>query len=220
MELAFIAALLDEDNGMTSVTSRSLLERGLQRLPGPRAVWAVILGLVPLAAAFIPNAFVATVGAAPLSTRLIAGIVFGYAVALSVVAVGYFHRRVAEVEESLIGLNAPHGDDNPFRAFENVFGPLFLTTVFVAATTIRTAILVDPPTALIWLLISIVSNFPLMSAFWMCVVLLLGLARLGRRKLSLEAFPQDPSLGLAAVGSLAHTTFWVYTGAWRYLQST
>ena len=195
------------------MTSRSLLERVPQRLPGPRTVWAVVLGLVPLAAAFIPHAYVDTVGEASLGKRVVAGIVFGYAVALSVVAVGYFHRRIAEVEESPVGLGAPDPDDMPFSRFENVFGPLLLTTIFVVATTIRTATLADLSTALIWLPISVVTNVPLMSAFWMYVVLLLGLARLGRRKLSLGAFPEDPSLGLAAVGRLAYTAFWIYTAA-------
>jgi hypothetical protein len=37
-----------------------------------------------------------------------------------------------------------------------------------------------------------------------------GLDRLGRRTLSLTAFPQDLSLGLGAVGRLAFTAFWIY----------
>jgi hypothetical protein len=173
----------------------------------------LVLGLVPLTAAFIPHAYVATVGEAPLSRRVVAGVVFGYAVVLSVVAVAHIVRRIGEVEESPIGLAVAHGDEVPFRGFENVFGPLLLTAILVVATTIRTASLADLSTALIWIPISIVTNFPLMSAFWIYVVLLLGLGRLGRRKLSLPAFPQDPSLGLASVGRLAYTAFWIYTAA-------
>jgi hypothetical protein len=156
---------------------------------------------------------VATVGEAPLSRRVVAGVVFGYAVVLSVVAVAHIVRRIGEVEESPIGLAVAHGDEVPFRGFENVFGPLLLTAILVVATTIRTATLADLSTVLIWIPISIVTNFPLMSAFWIYVVLLLGLGRLGRRKLSLPAFPQDPSLGLASVGRLAYTAFWIYTAA-------
>jgi hypothetical protein len=213
MEIGLHRTLLDEDSKMTSTMNRSLLERVLQGLPGPPAVWAVVLGLVPLTAALLPDAYVATVGEGPLSKRVVAGVVFAYAVALSVVAVIYFHRRIAEVEESLVGVSATHGNAVPFRGLENVIGPLLLAAIFVIATTIRTAILADLSTALIWLPISVVSNFPLMSAFWIYVVLLLGLGRLGRRKLSLAAFPQDPSLGLASVGRLAYTAFWIYTAA-------
>ena len=36
---------------------------------------------------------------------------------------------------------------------------------------------------------------------------LLGLDRLGQERLSLDPFPQDTSLGLAPVGSLAFTGF-------------
>jgi hypothetical protein len=42
------------------------------------------------------------------------------------------------------------------------------------------------------------------------LTLLLGLDRLGRRTLSLTAFPQDLSLGLGEVGRLAFTAFWIY----------
>jgi hypothetical protein len=52
--------------------NRSLLEKSA-RTPGTRAVWALVLGLVPLTAAFIPRAYVATVGEARLSRRVVAG---------------------------------------------------------------------------------------------------------------------------------------------------
>lgn len=46
-----------------------------------------------------------------------------------------------------LGLAAAHGDEVPFRGFENAFGPLLLTAIFVVATTIRTATLADPSSA-------------------------------------------------------------------------
>ena len=49
---------------------------------------------------------------------------------------------------------------------------------------------------------------------WVYVAILLGLNRLGRLKLSLDRFPQDPSLGLSQVGRVAVGAFWVYIVAW------
>ena len=55
-------------------------------------------------------------------------------------------------------------------------------------------------------------NLPLMTAVWAYLALLVGLDRLGRRTLSLTAFPEDLSLGLGLgeVGRLAFTAFWIY----------
>jgi hypothetical protein len=89
-------------------------------------------------------------------------------------------------------------------------GPLALTLVFVAVTTWRTAVLADPWAALLWLPVAVLLNLPLLTAVWVYLALLLGVNRLGRRTLSLTAFPQDLSLGLGEVGRLAFTAFWIY----------
>jgi hypothetical protein len=48
---------------------------------------------------------------------------------------------------------------------------------------------------------------PVMTFVWTYVRLLIGLDRLGRARLALEPFPQDRSLGLGAIGSLAFRGF-------------
>ena len=77
-------------------------------------------------------------------------------------------------------------------------------------TTWRTAVLGDPWAAVLWLPVSLLVNLPAMTAVWVYLTLLLGLNRLGRRTLSLTAFPEDLSLGLGEVGRLAFTAFWIY----------
>jgi hypothetical protein len=74
----------------------------------------------------------------------------------------------------------------------------------------HTAVLADPWATLLWLPVSLLVNLPLLTAVWVYLTLLLGLDRLGRRTLSLTAFPQDLSLGLGEVGRLAFTAFWIY----------
>ena len=209
----------DGDRSATPVRSSAVtqpidrvppLERILMRLPGSRPLWAVLIGAVPVAAAFAPHAYVATVGEATLGRRLIAGAVFGYAVALAVLAVSYFSRQLVEVGRSLEEQMAA-GD--LFKRQESLAGPLALTLAFSTVTILRTASLTDIGYAIKWLPVSLITNFPLMSAFWLFVVMFLGLRRLGGHQLSLDAFPRDPSLGLSSVGRLAYTAFWVYAAA-------
>jgi hypothetical protein len=77
-------------------------------------------------------------------------------------------------------------------------------------TVWRTSVVGDLGAALVWLPVAVLLNLPLMTAVWVYLALLLGLNRLGRRTLSLTAFPQDLSLGLSEVGRLAFTAFWIY----------
>jgi hypothetical protein len=189
------------------------LQRLMERLSGPRLLWVTLISLVPIAASFLPNSYIATVGKVSLERRFLAGAVFGYAVALSLFAVGYFDTRVREVGESLDDLTSRRAEGDLFAGYSSAIGPILLTAVFVVATVLRTVSLADLGTGLAWLPISVVTNIPLMSAFWIYVVVLLGLRRLSRLRLSLENFPEDPSLGLAPAGRLAYTAFWIFIAA-------
>jgi hypothetical protein len=189
-----------------------LTERLLGRLPGPRMAWVLAWAAVPLAAGLLPGAYLATVGARPTGVRLLVGLVFAYAVLLALWAVGRFTREADTVQRSLDRLAAqPEQAATPvFDGMGSTWGPLALTLVFVAVTTWRTAMLGDLWTALGWLPVAVLVNLPLLTAVLAYLALLLGLARLGRRTLSLSAFPEDLSLGLGAVGRLAFTAFWIY----------
>jgi hypothetical protein len=189
-----------------------LTERLLSRLSGPGAAWVLAWAAVPVAAGLLPSAYLATVGAKPLPVRLLSGLVFAYAVVLAFWAVGRFTRERNLVEHSVDQLTAgPEQAARPvFRGMASTRGPLALTLGFVTVTVWRTAVLGDPWAALLWLPVSLLVNLPLLTAVWVYLALLLGLHRLGRRTLSLAAFPQDLSLGLGEVGRLAFTAFWIY----------
>jgi hypothetical protein len=189
-----------------------LTERLLSRLPGPRVVWMLAWAAVPLAAGLLPGSYLATVGARPIGVRLLTGLVYAYAVALAVWAVGRFARECDTAQRSVDRLTARPEQATPvFRGMASTWGPLALTLVFVAVTVWRTAALADLWAALLWLPVALLVNLPLLTAVWVYLALLLGLDRLGRRTLSLTAFPEDLSLGLGEVGRLAFTAFWIYT---------
>lgn len=60
-----------------------------------------------------------------------------------------------------------------------------------------------------WLVLGI----PLWTAIWVYLTLQIGLNRLGRRHLRLDAYRGDRSLGLRPVGSLAFNGFWMLFGS-------
>ena len=201
-----------QQDGRAASGTLPLTERLLGRLPGPRVVWVLAWAAIPVAAGLLPSAYLATVGARPLPVRLLIGLMFAYEVVLAFWAVGRFTRERDTVQRSVDQLAAgPEQAATPvFGGMASTKGPLALTLVFVAVTVWRTAVVGDPWTALRWLPVSVLVNLPLLTAVWVYMPLLLGLNRLGRRTLSLTAFPQDLSLGLGEVGRLAFTAFWIY----------
>jgi hypothetical protein len=201
-----------QQNGRAADQTLPLTERLLSRVPGPRAAWVLAWAAIPVVAGLLPSAYVASVGARPLSVRLLIGLVFAYAVVLAFWAVGRFTRERDMVERSVDQLAAgPEQATTPvFRGMASTMGPLAPTLVFVMVTVWRTSVVGDLGAALVWLPVAVLLNLPLMTAVWVYLALLLGLNRLGRRTLSLTAFPQDLSLGLSEVGRLAFTAFWIY----------
>jgi hypothetical protein len=189
-----------------------LTERILARLPGPRGAWVLAWAAVPMAAGIAPGSYLTMVGAESIAARLLTGVAFAYAVVLAFWAVARLTSQSKTVERSVEQLAArPEQATSPvFGPMASTRGPLALTLVFVALAVWRTAVLRDPWTALLWSPVSLLINLPLLSAVWVYLALLLGLNRLGRRTLSLTAFPQDLSLGLSEVGRLAFTAFGMY----------
>jgi hypothetical protein len=198
-------------DGRPADATLPLTERLLGRLPGPRVAGVLAWAAVPLAAGLLPGSYLATVGARPIGVRLLTGLVFAYAVVLAVWAVGRFASECEAAQRSVDRLAAHPEQASPvFRGMASTWGPLALTLGFVAVTVWRTAVLGDWWAALLWLPVALLVNLPLLTAVWVYLALLLGLVRLGRRTLSLTAFPEDLSLGLGEVGRLAFTAFWIY----------
>lgn len=198
--------------GRPAAAMPPLTERLLGRLPRPRMAWVLAWAAIPVAAGLLPGAYLATVGAKPITVRVLTGLVYAYAVVLAIWAVGRFSSESKTVERSVDQLAArPEQAAAPvFGGMASTRGPLALTLVFVVVTVWRTAVLGDLWVALLWLPVTLLVNLPLLTAVWVYLALLLGLDRLGRRTLSLTAFPEDLSLGLGEVGRLAFTAFWIY----------
>jgi hypothetical protein len=193
-----------------------LTERILSRLPGPRLAWVVAWALVP----WLNLAVVLAVGAAG---RAGTGVSWGevlnrtavtFAVLLSIWGAARITgelrtlpaaiARVVEEEESDV--------QRLFHGIDSTLAPLLFTAAAAAILPLDEASAGQPGDALIqaatWLLLGI----PLWTAVWVYLTLQLGLNRLGRGHLTLEAYRGDRSLGLRPVGRLAFTGFWMLFG--------
>ncbi len=189
----------------------------MARLPGPRTAWIILWAILPLSHPAVLTLVVRRVGHDAGWDFFMYGfgrqLIVAYIVALGLWATGKFVRDLRAVEPALARLTG--GDehasaDSPIQGLYSIIGPIVLTAVLTLIFAFDLAIGWGLPVALIMLPMSIVVNLPIMTVFWVYVMLLVGLDRLGRRKLRLEPFPQDPSLGLRPVGSLAANGFWVF----------
>ena len=97
-----------------------------------------------------------------------------------------------------------------FPGMASTIGPLALTFgVVVVPSFVSSWQHWGPLPALTDFPLVVINSLPSMTFVWVYLVLLAGLHRLGRARLSLDPFPEDRSLGLGPVGSLALTGFWL-----------
>jgi hypothetical protein len=95
----------------------------------------------------------------------------------------------------------------------NVAGPVVLSTVVVIVTSSSSWGQNGIVPTLVVLPFLALAVLPVMTFVWTYVRLLVNLDQLGRARLALEPFPQDRSLGLGEVGSLAFNGFGLLVAA-------
>jgi hypothetical protein len=102
--------------------------------------------------------------------------------------------------------------DRLFRGIDSTLLPLLLTAATMVVLPLDEAVGGDPAAALIQAVTWLVIGIPLWTAVWVYLTLQIGLNRLGRGHLTLQAYRGDRSLGLRPVGNLAFTGFWMLLG--------
>jgi hypothetical protein len=197
-----------------------LTERILATLGEPQWLWILVwtgVSLIrPVVLSFAVNAsgrqLSQTEWLAILSSQIAIGWVtlVGF---LGVRRISRGARALAPELASLAGTETGPGAQS-FRGMSSTVGPLALAAAIVVVPSFAStfqhwgtgAALGDLP-------LVIVNALPSMTFVWTYLVLLASLDRLGRARLSLDPFPEDRSLGLGAVGSLALTGFWLVLAA-------
>jgi hypothetical protein len=194
-----------------------LTERILARLPGPRPAWVVVLALVPWLN-------LAVILALQTAERTPAGIgpidvVNRLAVTLAVVLSLWGAARIAdqlrELRPALARVVEQDEQDveRLFPGIDSTLGPLLLTAVTVVVLPLDEILAGQRLDGLLQGATWLVLGIPLWTVAWVYVTLQLGLNRLGRGHLTLEAYRGDRSLGLRPVGRLAFTGFWMLFGS-------
>jgi hypothetical protein len=135
---------------------------------------------------------------------------FAWVTLVGFFGVRYIWRGVRGLAADLATLAPGESVARLFAGMASTFGPILLTVAIVVVPSFvsswqhwgAVAALSDLPLVFI-------NSLPSMTFIWMYLVLLTGFQRLGHARLSLDSFPEDRSLGLGPVGSLALNGFWL-----------
>jgi hypothetical protein len=192
-----------------------LTERILSRLLGPRWPWMAAWALVPWL-----NLAVLAWGAGEWAQTgvPVVEVLNRAAVSFAVLLSLWGAARIAQELRSLPGVLARVVEqDQPdverlFRGIDSTVGPLVLVAAVGVVLPVDEALAGDLLGAMIQAATWLVFGIPLCTAFWVYLALQLGLNRLGRGHLTLQAYHGDRTLGLEPVGTLAFTGFWMLFG--------
>lgn len=193
-----------------------LTEKILSFLPGPRRVWILVWVLVP----WLNLAVVALLtgsGQARLMNPLdeiLNRTAVSVAILLSLWGTARIFDRLRSLPPALSAVVEQDERDVAalFRGIDSRVVPLLLTAASVLILPIDEALAGDQLSALIQAVTWMIIGVPMWTAIWTYVSVQIGLRRLGRGHLTLQAYQGDRSLGLRPVGQLAFTGFWLLLG--------
>jgi hypothetical protein len=190
-----------------------LTEAILAALPGPRLAWFV---LWPLVAPLRPTLLFLILGLefttqrhATLPELYGVQAVFAYVVLVALVGTAMLVNGVRRLPPVLERLGIDPDVTPVFRGLTSRLGPTILTLIVVAVATPSTYAGYGPVAALVDLPLLAIVALPIMTFVWTYLTILAGVGRLGGATLTLEAFPQDRSLGVGPIGSLTFTGLWL-----------
>ena len=188
-----------------------ITERMLRRLPGPRwlfiSLWAAAVLMTPFVltgAKWVTGPRTGFDGLGELASQAI----LSYVVALLLFGVTRLVDDATALRPDVQRLT----NDDPTRPGEaarrwNLAGPIALSVVVVVVVSWSSWAMNGVVPTIVVLPFVALAVLPVMTFVWTYLRLLIGLDQLGRARLALEPFPQDRSLGLGVVGSLAFSGF-------------
>jgi hypothetical protein len=200
----------EEEHAAVLSGGQPLTERILARLGRPRWLWICLWGLTVVVRPVVPVVILILSGQTPQNFGLAQVLTVQGALAFSVVlllwGVGHLANRAAAVAAELFGRTG-EAVPQPVRGMDSIAGPALLTLLVVAITTADSWVRYGALLALANLPLLVITVLPIMTFVWTYLHLLAALNRLGRMRLALDPFPEDRTLGLGPVGSLASTGF-------------
>jgi hypothetical protein len=186
-----------------------ITERILRRLGRPRWLWILLWSLVALISPLVFGTAIRlsghAFGAQELLNLLATQAVLAYACFVLLWGSGLLGTKAGELRRDLALLASRPGTADLFRGIGSVRGPLALTGIVVLISSANGWATYGPLPPLAALPFFFVYMVPITTFVWVYLTILAGLDRLGRQPLALDRFPQDRTLGLEGVGSLAST---------------
>jgi hypothetical protein len=184
-----------------------ITERILRVLPGHRWLWIVLWSSIPLLSPLVFSTAVRATGRPFTTAEFAFGVSTqaGIAWACFVMLWGCGH-LAAEASTTRDELLDAAADQVPHRLFERISraaGPAVLTAVIAGIIATSNWIEYGPVPPLASLTLLVAYMLPIMTFIWVYVAILADIDRLGELPVVLDRFPQDRTMGLGRVGSLA-----------------
>jgi hypothetical protein len=194
-----------------------ITERVLDWIGGPRwlwiLVWAGVALVRPLILLLSLSASGQSLDAAGWVNVLIPQAALGYVTLVSLVGTSRIFRGARALAPDLATLTSTTNGTTFFPWMASVAGPLALLAIVSAISFVTDVRKWGPVSGIADLPLLVANTLPIMVFVWTYLALLAGINALGRFRLSLDPFPQDRTLGLGPVGSLALTGFWLVLAA-------
>jgi hypothetical protein len=185
-----------------------LTERILVRLGRPRWLWISLWAAVPLLSPLVFATAIALsgrqFGTADFVDLVATQAVLAYVTFVFLWGSGELARQAGMVKRHVADLS----DEPPaglFHGIGGVTGPLALTILAAAVISGSGLLQYGPLPPLSALPLLVLYLIPILTFIWVYLRILLDIDRLGRSHMALDTFPQDRTLGLDKVGSLAST---------------
>ena len=186
-----------------------ITERILRALPGRRWVWILIWGGLALVTPLVFSTVVRLSGRSfPFEAFANAALTqagLAWASLVLLWGVGRLAEEARSTRDELADTGRVEVPARLFAAIARIDGPLLLTLIVVAFTVAQNAVVYGPVPPLATLALTIAYLLPIMTFVWVYVAILVDIDRLGELPVVLDRFPQDRTMGLAHVGSLAST---------------
>ena len=199
--------------GPAAVGSRDPLEpvteRILGALGGSRVVWILLWAALPLLSPIVFSAVVRATGRPfGMSAFVDASwtqIGLAWASLTLLLGCGRLATRARSTRDELVRSASVEVPAGLFGAIARADGPFLLTAVVVVITVGDNWAAFGPLPPLATLPLFIAYMLPIMTYVWVYVAILVDINRLGELPVVLDRFPQDRTMGLGHVGSLAST---------------
>lgn len=182
-----------------------LTERVLRRLGPPRWLWILLWALIALAYSTAIRLTGPPLGPDEIVNTIVTQAVLAWAAFVLLWGGGLVARQATGLSDDIAQLAPGDPPTGLFGRIGSIRGPLALTAVVSAIASANGWARYGPIPPLASLPLLFAYLLPILTFVWVYVTILVDIDRLGRRPLALDRFPQDRTLGLEKLGSLAST---------------